>query len=59
MTTISEALTWYWNVMFESTLYSVFFLVLVIAAILYYSKLKKLAIRWGCVPRSASYQIDV
>lgn len=56
MTSFSELLTWYWNVRFEPMIYTVFIVLLVIAAIIYYAKSKRLIGRNSYV---TSYAIDL
>lgn len=56
---LPDLLVWYGNVLFESTIFSVFMIIFLVCAITYYARCKRKAIRWGCCPQFVSYEIEV
>jgi len=54
-----EGVYWYTSNLINSAAFTFLLVFLAFVAIIYYPKYKFLAIRWGCLPRSASYEISV
>lgn len=50
---------WYSNELLNSAMVSCIFLLTVGCGIIYYPRVKLLAVRWGCLPRNVTYEITV